>query len=207
MRRDSNPFPRSMESPRMIRFAVPALALLVVATPALAEPVTYQFDKSHANLGFSYSHLGYSTTEGRFGEWEGDLVIDQDDPAASKITFTVDTASLDSFWGERDAHFKSADFFDVAKFPKATFVSSKVEKTGDKTLKVSGDLTIKDITRPVTFDVTVNAIGEHPMAKQPAVGLDATAVVKRSDYGMDMYVPYVGDDVTISFNAEALAAK
>ena len=191
----------------MIRFAAPALAALVFATPVLAEPVAYEFDKSHANLAFSYNHLGYSTTDGRFGSWEGDLVIDKDEPANSKISFTVDTDSLDTFWGERDTHFKSGDFFDVAKFPKATFVSTGVEKTGDNSLAVSGDLTIKDITKPVTFDVTVNAIGEHPMAKVPAVGLDATAVVKRSDFGMDMYVPYVGDDVTITFSAEALQAK
>ena len=72
---------------------------------------------------------------------------------------------------------------------------------------MSGDLTIKDITKPVTFDVTVNSIGEHPMAKVPAVGLDATTVVKRSDFGMDKFVPYVGDDVTITFSAEALQAK
>uniref|UniRef100_UPI003BAA5833 YceI family protein n=1 Tax=Stappia sp. TaxID=1870903 RepID=UPI003BAA5833 len=191
----------------MIRFAAPALAALVFATPVLAEPVAYEFDKSHANLAFSYSHLGYSTTDGRFGSWEGDLVIDQDEPANSKINFTVDIDSLDTFWGERDTHFKSADFFDVAKFPKATFVSTAVEKTGDDTLSVSGDLTIKDITKPVTFDVTVNSIGEHPMAKVPAVGLDATTVVKRSDFGMDKFVPYVGDDVTITFSAEALQAK
>jgi polyisoprenoid-binding protein YceI len=191
----------------MIRFAVPALASLVLATPVLAEPVAYEFDKSHANLAFSYDHLGYSTTDGRFGAWEGDLVIDQDNPANSKISFTVDVDSLDTFWDERDAHFKSADFFDVAKFPKATFVSTEVTKTGDDSLTVTGDLTIRDVTKPVTFEVTVNSIGEHPMAKTPAVGLDATTVVKRSEFGMDKFVPYVGDDVTITFSAEALQAK
>lgn len=191
----------------MIRFAAPALAALLVAAPVAAEPVAYTFDKSHANLTFAYDHLGYSTTDGRFSSWEGELVIDQAEPANSRVSFTVETSSLDTFWAERDTHLKSADFFDVNAFPTATFASTQVVKTGETTLDVTGDLTIKGITRPVTFTVTVNAIGEHPMAKVPAVGLDATTVVKRTDFGMPLYAPYVGDDVTITFSAEALAAK
>lgn len=191
----------------MIRLTAAALALALAAVPAIAEPVAYDFDKSHANLTFSYNHLGYSTTDGRFGDWEGELVIDQETPANSRISMTVNTDSLDTFWGERDTHLKSADFFEVSAHPTATFVSTNVEKTSENTLAVSGDLTIKGITKPVVFDVTVNTIGEHPMAKTPAVGLDATTVVKRSDFGMNMFVPYVGDEVTISFSAEALQAK
>jgi polyisoprenoid-binding protein YceI len=184
-----------------------ALAALLFATPLAAEPVAYNFDKSHANLAFSYNHLGYSTTDGRFGDWDGELLIDLDTPANSRISMTVNVDSMDTFWGERDTHLKSADFFEVSAHPTATFTSTSVEKTGENTLAVTGDLTIKGITKPTTFEVTVNAQGEHPMAKTPAVGLDATTVVKRTDYGMDMYVPYVGDEVTISFSAEALQAK
>ncbi|WP_306027637.1 YceI family protein [Stappia sp. MMSF_3263] len=191
----------------MFRTSAAALAALLVAAPAIAEPVAYDFDKSHASLVFSYNHLGYSTTDGRFNDWNGELVIDQETPANSKIAMTVNVDSLATFWGERDAHFKSADFFEVEAHPTATFVSTTVEKTGENTLSVAGELTIKGITKPATFDVTINTIGEHPMAKTPAVGLDAKTVVKRSDYGMDMFVPYVGDEVTISFSAEALKAK
>jgi len=190
----------------MIRIAASALALSLAAMPALAEPVAYAFDKSHANLSFSYNHLGYSTTEGRFGEWNGTLLIDQDNPENSSIEFVIDIASLDTFFADRDKHFLSADFFDVEKFPKATFKSTKVEKVGDGKLAVTGDLTIKDITKPVTLDVDVTALGEHPMAKTPAAGFAVTTVIKRSDYGMDMYVPYVGDDVTVTFHAETLKA-
>lgn len=191
----------------MIRTAAAALATVLLAAPALAEPVAYAFDKSHANLSFSYNHLGYSTTDGRFGDWTGDLVIDLDAPENSKIAMKVDVATLDTFWEERDNHLKGADFFGVETHPQASFSSTEVRKTGDNTLEVSGDLTIKGVTKPVTFDVTVNSVGEHPMAKVPAVGLDATAVVKRSDYGMTMFLPYVGDEITISFSAEALQAK
>ncbi|ADZ71225.1 YceI family protein [Polymorphum gilvum] len=190
----------------MIRIAASALALSLAAMPALAEPVAYAFDKSHANLSFSYNHLGYSTTEGRFGEWDGTLLIDQDNPENSSIEFVIDIASLDTFFADRDKHFLSADFFDVEKFPKATFKSTKVEKVGDSKLAVTGDLTIKDVTKPVTLDVDVTALGEHPMAKTPAAGFAVTTVIKRSDYGMDMYVPYVGDTVTVTFHAETLKA-
>ncbi len=190
----------------MIRPASIIVELVALTGAAVAEPTEYAFDKSHANLSFSYNHLGFSTTDGRFGEWDGKLIIDQDNPANSSIEFVIDVASLDTFFADRDKHFLSADFFDVEKFPQATFKSTKVEKTGDNTLKVTGDLTIKDITKPVTLDVNVTTLGEHPMVKKPAAGFAVTGTVKRSDYGMDMYVPYVGDDVTVVFHGETLQA-
>lgn len=190
----------------MIRLAAGALALSLLAGTAVAEPVAYEFDKSHANLSFSYNHLGYSTTEGRFGNWDGTLLIDQDDPSKSSIEFTIDITSLDTFFADRDTHFLSADFFDAGKYPTATFKSTKVEKTGENQLQVTGDLTIKDITKPVTLEVNVTALDEHPMAKKEAAGFSISTVVKRSDYGMDMYVPYVGDEVTVTFHAETLKA-
>ncbi|GAB4515302.1 MAG: YceI family protein [Roseibium sp.] len=190
----------------MIRPAVSALALCLLAGSAFAEPVAYEFDKSHANLAFSYNHLGYSTTEGRFGEWDGALIIDKETPENSSIEFTIDIASLDTFFADRDKHFLSADFFDVENFPQATFKSTKVEKVGESELEVTGDLTIKGITKPATLAVTVTALGEHPMAKKEAAGFAISTVVKRSDYGMDMYVPYVGDEVTVTFHAETLKA-
>lgn len=188
----------------MFRLAASALALSLVAGTALAEPVAYEFDKSHANLSFSYDHLGYSTTEGRFGAWDGSLLIDKDTPENSSVEFTIDITSLDTFWAERDTHFLSADFFDAENFPKATFKSTKVEQTGENQLEVTGDLTIKDITKPATLTVNVTALGEHPMAKKEAAGFAISTIVKRSDYGMDMYVPYVGDEVTVTFHAETL---
>jgi len=190
----------------MIRLAAGALALSLLTGTAIAEPVAYEFDKSHANLSFAYNHLGYSTTEGRFGNWDGTLLIDKDEPSRSSIEFTIDITSLDTFFADRDTHFLSADFFDAGKYPTATFKSTKVEKTGDNQLQVTGDLTIKDVTKPVTLDVNVTALGEHPMAKKEAAGFSITTVVKRSDYGMDMFVPYVGDEVTVTFHAETLKA-
>lgn len=188
----------------MKRFAASAIAFSLLAGTAIAEPVAYDFDKSHANLSFTYNHLGYSTTDGRFADWDGALLIDSETPSNSSIEFTIDVASLDTFWADRDTHLKSPDFFDTAKFPKATFKSTKVEQTGENQLEVTGDLTIRDITKPATLTVNVTAMGEHPMAKKPAAGFAVTTVVKRSDYGMDMFVPYVSDEVTVTFHAETL---
>nr|WP_319387182.1 YceI family protein [uncultured Roseibium sp.] len=191
----------------MIRFAASALALSLLAAPAIAEPVAYDFDKSHANLSFTYNHLGYSTTDGRFGDWDGTLLIDKATPANSSIEFTINIDSLDTFWADRDTHLKSPDFFDAAKFPQATFKSTKVEQTGENQLDVTGDLTLRGITKPVTLTVDVLAMGDHPMAKKPAAGFAVTTVIKRSDFGMDMFVPYVGDEVTVTFHAETLISQ
>lgn len=191
----------------MIRFAASALALSLLAAPAIAEPVAYDFDKSHANLSFTYNHLGYSTTDGRFGDWDGTLLIDKDTPSNSSIEFTINIDSLDTFWADRDTHLKSPDFFDAAKFPQATFKSTKVEQTGENQLDVTGELTLRGITKPVTLTVDVLAMGDHPMAKKPAAGFAVTTVIKRSDFGMDMFVPYVGDEVTVTFHAETLISQ
>lgn len=188
----------------MIRIAASALALSLLAGTAVAEPVAFDFDKSHANLAFSYNHLGYSTTEGRFGEWDGTLLIDQETPANSSVEFTIDVASMDTFYADRDKHLLSADFFDAETYPTATFKSTKVEKVGENQLEVTGDLTIKGVTKPTTLTVNVTTLGEHPMAKKEAAGFAISTVLKRSDFGMDMYVPYVGDEVTVTFNAETL---
>lgn len=188
----------------MIRIVVSALALSMMAGTAAAEPVAYTFDKSHANLSFTYDHLGYSTTDGRFGDWEGALLIDKETPANSSVEFTIQIDSLDTFWKKRDDHLRSPDFFDAAKFPEATFKSTEVAQTGETQLQVTGDLTIRDVTKPVTLDVAVTALGDHPMAKKPAAGFAVSTVIKRSDFGMDKFVPYVGDEITVTFHAETL---
>lgn len=188
----------------MIRLAASAFAVSLLAGTAFAEPVAFDFDKSHSNLSFTYNHLGYSTTDGRFGEWDASLMIDKDTPANSSIEFTIDINSLDTFWADRDKHLKSPDFFDAAKFPQATFKSTSVAQTGENQLEVTGDLTIRDVTKPTTLIVDVTQMGEHPMAKKESVGFAVTTVIKRSDFGMDKFVPYVGDDITITFHTETL---
>lgn len=188
----------------MIRLTTSALALSLLAGAAYAEPVAFDFDKSHSNLSFSYNHLGYSTTDGRFGDWNGTLLIDKEKPENSSVEFTVQIGSLDTFWADRDTHLKSPDFFDAAQFPEANFKSTKVTQTGEKQLEVTGDLTLHGVTKPVTLTVDVTAMGEHPMAKKEAIGFAVSTVIKRSEFGMDKFVPYVSDDVTITFHTETL---
>jgi polyisoprenoid-binding protein YceI len=106
-----------------------------------------------------------------------------------------------------DAHFQRDDLFDAAQFPTATFKSTAVESAGADKLRVTGDLTIHGVTRPTTFDVAINKIGEHPMRKVPAAGFTAEATIKRSDFGVDKYVPAIPDEVRISISTEALKAQ
>jgi polyisoprenoid-binding protein YceI len=119
---------------------------------------------------------------------------------------TLPLSGLNAFTAKFDEHLRSADFFDAIKFPSASFRSTKVEDLGDGKLKVSGDLTIKDITKPVVLDVTLNKIGEN-MQKQAAIGFDASTTIKRSDFGVGLYAPAVSDEVRIRITTEAGAPK
>lgn len=180
-----------------------ALAALI-ASPAFAAPQTYTLDSTHTSTRFSYSHLGLSTQLLRFDTTSGTVVFD----AAAKtgsVDVTVDTKSVSTGAQAFNGHIQGENFLDTAKFPTATFKSTRVVFEGDKPARIEGDLTIKGVTKPVTFTVTAFAAKEHPMLKKPVVGADATAVIKRSDFGAGAYAPAVGDDVTLSIALEAVA--
>jgi len=123
------------------------------------------------------------------------------------VQVTLPLSGLNSFTAKFDEHLRSADFFDAAKFPTATFKSTKVEAAGTNKFTVTGDLTIKDQTKPVVLDVTLNGAGDHPMMKVPAIGFDATTTVKRSDFGVGAYAPAVSDEVKIRITTEAEVQK
>ena len=172
------------------------------ASPALAAE-EYVFDQSHTQILFEYQHLGYSITQGSFTEWAGTLLVDEADPSASSLDVTIQTASLYTGFADRDAHFLSADFFNAEVNPAITFVSTSVEQTGESTLAVAGDMTINGVTQPVTFDVVVNQLAPHPMSEIKTLGFTATAEVKRTDFDLGMFAPYVGDEVSIRVSGEA----
>ncbi len=174
---------------------------------AWAEPVAYTFDKSHANIGFTVSHLGFSNVHGRFGSFDGTLMIDEETPANSSVTITIPAASLNTFWDARNEHLKGADFFNVAEYPDITFKSTKVEKTGDNTLDITGDLTFHGTTKPVTLKTTVNQFGAHPMSGKKTIGVAATTVVKRSDFGMGAMAPAIGDNIPVTIDFEASVSE
>ena len=184
--------------------AAPAPAAPEVA-PITVASGTYKLDPSHTDVLVQWSHMGFSNPSAHFGQADGTLVYDAADVSKSSVEVTLPLAGLNSFTDKFDEHLRSADFFDAAKFPTATFKSTKVESTGTNTLAVTGDLTIKDITKPVTLEVTINGGGEHPMKKVPAIGFDATGTIKRSDFGVGAYAPNVSDEVKLRITTEATA--
>ncbi|MGV8960038.1 MAG: YceI family protein [Stenotrophomonas sp.] len=168
---------------------------------------TYTLDPSHTLVLAQWNHMGYSNPTAHFGNVNGTLVYDADDVTKSSVQVTLPLSGLTGFSDKFDEHLRSADFFDAAKFPDATFKSTRVESTGINKLAVTGDLTIKDITHPVTLDVTLNGGGEHPMSKAPSVGFDAVTRIKRSDFGVGAYAPNVSDEVNLRITTEASIAK
>ena len=191
-----------------MNFMQKSLAALVVslaaAAPALAAPVTYTVDNTHTFPRFSYSHFGYSTQLSRFDTTRGSVVFD----AAAKtgsVDITIDAKSVNTGYATFNEHIQGEDFLDTAKFPTATFKSTKVIFKGDKPVKVEGNLTLKGVTKPVTLTVTSFQSMAHPMLKKPAIGANAFTVVKRSDFGAGKYAPYVGDEVCIDIALEAIA--
>jgi polyisoprenoid-binding protein YceI len=185
------------------------LSLLLVSGigAANAASTTYTIEPTHTQVQFTYTHFGFSNITLRFDQVEGSIVHDAAAPAKSTVNVTIPTASLSTGVAKFDEHIKSPDFFDVAKFPTATFKSTKVVALGKGKLKVTGDLMIHGVTKSVVMDVTTNKLGIHGYAKVPAAGFDASIKIKRSDFGVGAYAPAVSDDVTIKITVEALAAK
>lgn len=179
-------------------------ALLVSSLPmaAHAAPETYNLDPNHTNISWHVDHFGFSSPSGRFGIKEGTLVLDEANPAASNLNVTIDVTGLVTGIPKFDEHIKSADFLDAAKYPTAIFKSTKVERSGNEA-KVTGNLTLHGVTKPIVLDVELNKIGEHPMTKVKSVGFSAETKIKRSDFGVNMYVPNVGDEVDIKIETEA----
>lgn len=188
---------------KMTRLAAAAAALAFLATPVLAAD-TYQIDTSHTYLGFEISHLGFSTTYGRFTDVSGTIDLDEENPEASSVDVKIVPSSVYTGDEKRDEHLRGEDFFNVAEFPDMSFKSTSIEKTGEDTGKITGDLTMHGVTKPVTLDTTFTKKGDYPMQEgMKAVGFNATTSLKRSDFGIDKYVPMVGDEVTITISLEA----
>lgn len=188
----------------MKKYLLIALAVFAFISPAHAQVETYKFDKVHTQIFFSVSHLGYTDSTGQFLDYDGGFTFDRTAVENSKLDVTIKTASVNMNDEKWNAHLKNADFFNVEKFPDMTFKSTKVEKTGDKTGKITGDLTLLGVTKPVTLDVTFNKADKHPMADEYHAGFTAEGTLKRSEFGMSYGLPMVGDDVKIHINVEAV---
>lgn len=177
-------------------------------TPADVPAGTYKLDPRHASVTWRVSHMGLSNYTARFATVDAVLTYDPKEPSKSRVTATIDPASVktDLVNAKEDFDKELRDdprFFKVAKFPEIKFTTTSVDKTGEKTGRMTGDLTFMGVTKPITLDVVFNgSFKEHPMSKKPAIGFSATGVVKRSQYGLDALVPFIGDDVTILVETE-----
>ena len=188
---------------RLLPFALAAF----VAAPAFAEPVKFAIDPSHAQVGFSYNHFGFSTTSGMFGGVEGTINFDAAEPANSSVEASFPVANMLTGWAQRDGHFQSKDFFNPENGDKVTFKSTKIEVTGDKTGLITGDLTMNGVTKEVVLDAVLNNAAVHPMENKDWLGFSAKATVLRSDFGLGMFAPAVSDEVAVTISLEAGAAQ
>ena len=185
---------------------VTILASLICAAPALATPYTLEPD--YTQVVFSWDHLGFSHPTAQIAQGTGRLDFDPMDPTMASLEVTLPVAALTTGVPGLDEHLKSEDFFDVMRFPQARFVSTRVTRgRGDDRLAVTGNLTVHNVTRPVTLDVQVLKVGANPRTDVATVGFAATARIKRSDFGLGAFVPQVGDEVSLQIVCQAAEAK
>ncbi len=186
--------------------AVIACALSAFAIAAPAQARDYQIDPEHTEVVVSWSHFGFSRPTAHAGGIEGVLRYDATRPAASSVTLRVPVESLTSHVPKLDEMLRGPEFFDAATYPYIRFESTSVRDQGDGRLRIEGVLRIKNHEQPVVLEAVRNREGTHPRAGRPAVGFDATATLKRGDFGVGAYAPDVSDDVELRITVEALAA-
>ncbi|MBC7802409.1 MAG: polyisoprenoid-binding protein [Candidatus Parcubacteria bacterium] len=187
------------------------IGALAIALPlaAMATPESYTVDPTHSFAYFEVEHLGVSNQRGRFDRTSGKFVMDRVAKSGS-VELNIESASVstgDNVKGSRprtlDDHLKTADFFNVAEFPRATFKSTGVKFAGDNPSEIAGNLTLIGVTRPVALKVERWACRDNPMSKKPMCGGNVTATIKRTDFGMKYGVPAIGDEIRLWFSVEA----
>ena len=188
----------------MTRFLLAAVLALAANGAAAA---TYKIDPRHTQVHFTYGHNQYSHLSARLNEVNGTLEFDPANPGASSISLELPLSSLSTGVPGLDTHMRSADFFDAEKFPTASFKSTKVTVRDATHFDLAGDLTIKGVTKPAVFAVTVNHAGENARRKTPMAGFDAVATIKRSEFGVDNMLAVTGDEIQVRVTMEASVPK
>lgn len=185
------------------------LLALLVATPVLAQTPptrdpaqiqagTYAVDPGHTQVGWRVSHMGFSNYAGGFSDVSGTLELQPKNPAAAKLSVKIPVASVTTTSAKLTDELKGDQWLDAAKFPDMTFVSTKVTPAGKDHAKVTGDLTLHGVTKPVTLDVTLVGACVNPLSKKYTVGFEATGTLKRSEFGVKTYVPLIGDELHLT---------
>jgi len=164
----------------------------------------YRLDLEHTNITWSANHFGFSSPSGKFTKSQGVIIFNESQPQLSSVEVTIDTNSIMSGVDRLDTHLKSEDFFNVAKFPTAKFISKEISVTALNTSKIKGELTLLGITKPVILEARLNKLGIHPYTQKKTAGFTAAMIIKRSDFGMIFGAPGISDDVKINIEAEAI---
>ena len=181
--------------------AVPAVAQVPGAPDASrVKAGSYKMDPNHSQVAWTVNHFGFSLYHGLFGEPTGTLTLDPAKPAAASVSVTIPMDKVLTTSTQLNGHLQTPDFFDVKQFPTATFVSTKVVANGTGAT-ITGNLTLHGVTKPVTLNAKFTGAGDSPMSKAATVGFEATAKVKRSDFGIVKYLPALGDDVDLQITA------
>jgi len=188
----------------MKRFTIflAAAVLLVSFIRVFAAVETFKIDPQHSYVLWHISHFGFSHPSGKWMV-EGTLTLDRENPKLSKVNVTIDVAKIITGIPDLDEHLKGQLFFDVEKYPKATFVSNKVEVKSEKRAKVFGMLTVHGVSKVIALNVRLNKIGENPINNKLTVGFTGETQLKRSDFGISTLLPGLGDDVKINIELEA----
>lgn len=193
-----------MRTPFILVAALAGAAAFAQATadPATVRAGSYKLDKAHSKLNWGVSHFGFSTYSGEFTDFDAQLALDPRDPSRSKLEVTIAVASVETNDDRLDTHLRSADFFDAATHPTATFRSTRLERTSPTEATVTGDLTIRGTTRPATLRVNFVGAGINPVTKAYTVGFAATTTIRRTDFGVSAYAPAIGETVELRITGE-----
>jgi polyisoprenoid-binding protein YceI len=182
-----------------------AAGWLLAAAPARSEPAYFTLDPEHTSITFFARHLGFADVAGMFLESEGSFTFDEETRELSNLRVVIKTDSVFTGHERRDEHLRGADFLNVEAFPEMIFEGRSAVPLTETTGQVTGDLTLRGVTRPVALDVRLNKAGRYPFLDEHyAIGVDATATIKRSDFGMTYGSEWVGDDIRIILGFEAI---
>lgn len=181
---------------------VAPLALLTLTLPAAAAPEVFVIDPTHTFPTFEVSHLGYSFHRGRFNTTAGTITLDRE-AQRGRIEVSIDTTSLDTGHDKMEQELKGKDFFDVARYPTLRFQSDRLVFNEQRVVAAHGTLTLLGVSQPVTLKLNHFRCATNPLTKKYSCGANAVATINRSEFGMTKYVPYVGDEVTITIQVEA----
>ncbi len=190
-----------MKLVKLISAAAVVFAFSTAYQPTAQAADTFVLDKPHTQIKFSVDRGGWTRIAGWFGKFDGSVTFDEADVSKSSVNATIQTASLDTGFAKRNAHLRSPDFFSVKEFPTMTFKSTKIEKTGAKTGKMTGDLTLHGVTKSVTLDVVFNRKSPHPRSKKIFAGFTAKGKINRADFGMKFILKAVSNEVQIEIQA------